>query len=252
MTDVMRARVGSFVFDGGGGDVLYSIEKITGLDGLDMRRERMERPIGHGEFRAPGYLNGRVVTIEGRCHTSSAEQQDHEMARFGGLLAGGAWEQFVFDLPSRQVWAEFGRYSKPRFEPEVFGSLAQYQLTVYSEDAFLYGETHEFNGNNGVTFPVWQYGNTEAEPECVVIGNTGASYTIEALGMSFAVSQNLEPGHPHHVFPASGQLVIDDEVIAGGIVSAPVITVPSGVPTNFRLVCPDLSNLQVIVRDTYA
>jgi hypothetical protein len=254
MSDVTRVRIPDrgFLFDGGDGDVVYSIESITGLDGVDMRRERTERPVGHGVFGAPGYMDGRMVMIEGRCHTTSPQQQSYERKRLSGLLAGGASERFVFDLPDGSVWGDFGRYGKPRFESEVYGELAQYQLAIFSPDPYLYGETHEFNANNGVTFTALHYGNTDAEPELQVFGNQGDPYTIEAQGKSFVVTQDLLPNQIHHIYPASGQLVIDGQVIAGGIAAAPVITVPAGVQTNFRLVSPTLSNLKVIVRDTYA
>lgn len=248
-----RVRVRDLVFDGGAGDVSYTIESIDGLDGVDMRRESRERPAAHGVFAAPGYLEGRTVTWRGLCFTSSAEAQEHESRRIAGLLASGGYERFTFDVPGGSVWGDFGRFSKPRFESVLPGSIARYEIKVFAPDPYLYGDTHTYAGNNGVTFPTWHYGNTDAtDIELQVFGNQSASYTIEAQGKSFVVTQDLQPDQIHHIYPASGELVIDGAVIAGGIASAPVLTVPAGVQTNYRLVSPTLSELKVIVRDTYA
>src|SRR5687768_13883255 len=104
-----RVWIRDLLFDGGGGsDGLYITK--GGLQGWDaqpgFRREGNERQQAHGTFPSPGYLDQRLVIIEGECITSTPERQRWFSDRFSGLLNDGQQGRLSVEHQGLTLWAD--------------------------------------------------------------------------------------------------------------------------------------------------
>lgn len=203
----MRAELEGIILDGTDATASpYTITSIDGWDdGVDTRRESIDRPGGHGQFHTPGYLSGRLITIAGEIYTDSDAAQDHAILRLTGALADGSTGKLTVTT-SQTAWAMVQRNGPPDIVRDRWGLLATYQLQLWAVDPRKYGEAHDYPA--GV--PAVQYGNFPARPQLVVSGSSSGGYTVTGPdGRRVVVTKAITSGAPHTIDFAQGGLYVD-------------------------------------------
>ena len=223
----MRVRIGGLLFEGDEGDCDFTIFKdgLRGwFDGVSVRRDSAPRPSAHGEFPARGYRGGRLITMEGRVHSSSPEKQEHLFSRLTGLLGDGQTGRLVVDNAGSSKWADVQLDDAPEITQEMYGQFARYRLQLWAVDPLRYGETREFG--SGVA--AHHYGNAPSFPTLEVTGVYPSGYTVAAGGKSYVVSQALAGGQTHRIEMRTGALYRNGVRQIGGVSSASLWSVQPG------------------------
>lgn len=249
----MNITIGGLTFIAGTAAATYTVESLSGwFDGVPIRREMEERPNAHGAFYAPGFLEGRVVSLSGLILTSSESAQVAAVRALTSLLADGGTDVLTVAEPGGSLTATVSRYGKPDVQVEVWGTVARYQVQFWAHDPRLYGPAGVFGPDTSVG--VSHAGNFPAYPVVEVTTAAGmpSGYTVAAGGVEFVVSQALEVGETHRIETRTGWLYLDDVLQAGAVTQAATWTVPPGVTVTHTLT-PDSGSgvITVTVNDTY-
>lgn len=255
-----RATVGTMAFEGGPmlGDG-FSLETITGwLSAPDMRRESRERQQAHGVMKAPGYLDQRLIVLEGKCFTTNAETQGHMAARLSGLLADGGYGRLTVEHEGTTLWADVGLQSQD-FDITLYGQVAEYQIQFLAPDPFRYGETHTYGPAGPLgEIPVFHYGNAKAYPRFSVAGTISEDYAVYGPGTGdtrkrFKVNGTVSSGHPNVIDLKTGIVKVDGIQRRGVIEDATTWGVPGGTTISHTLDSNgDPATLTVTITDTYS
>lgn len=250
-----NVRIGDLTFQGGGGQDGFYIrgEGLGGLlDGVDVRRDSVDRPNADGVFSASTYLTPRVVVIGGDCVAGSAEKLDHYASRLKVLQATRGEFRVVFDMPGKTLWGDAHLSDRPTFVPTIWGVLAEWDIELQFDDPRLFGESRTFTTGSGLNMPVHHYGNADASPVLTVSGTMPSGYTLTGGGESYTVTRAVVAGSPHVIDLSTGFLSIAGVVQSGGITAADVWTVPGGAPVIHRLQpTSGTGTLTVSITDTY-
>lgn len=244
----MRASIEGLILDGTDETTSpYTITAIDGWDdGVDTRRESIDRPGSHGQHRTPGYLSGRLITITGEIYTRNAQEQDHAILALVGLLADGG-DAKITVTTTNTTWAMVQRNGPPDVVRDRWGLLATYQLQLWAVDPRKYGAVHEFAAGT----PAVQYGNFPARPTLVVSGSTSGGYTVTGPGeRRIVVTRALTPSSPHVIDLARGGLYIGGVRMARSISIFEPWTVGPGLPAVVASVSSGLTLVQQVT-DTY-
>lgn len=250
---MITASLAGLVFDGSDATTSpYTIipDGLKGwTDGVDTRRENIDRPGAHGAFAMPGHLAGRVITIAGEVYTSSAFEQEHTLGRVTGLLANGDFSQLVVTSSGETQRATVQRNGAPVITRDRWGLLAKYQLSLFAPDPRKYGDQHTFGPASAVT--VTNRGNFPALPILHVEGNAPGGYTIAGPGgRLIVINRPLVGGIPHRFEMRTAHLYVGGARVLGGVARADLFTVPPGLPATVMSINAGAS-LRVVVEDTY-
>jgi hypothetical protein len=134
----VNATLGGLTFVGGEGAATYTIweDGLNGwFEGAEMRREKIARPNGAGDFPAPGYLGPRLITLTGLILTDN-DPAAFEVAikALEDLLADGSTDTFTVEQASGTYTAEVGRDGTPEIAIELYGTRARYRLQLWAPD----------------------------------------------------------------------------------------------------------------------
>lgn len=235
-------------------------EGISGWDdGVDVRRDRVEREAGHGDFDVPGRLAGRMVTFTGQVRTPSADETRQLGARLKGLLADGGRSRVTVRRDEMQ-YADCRLGGRTLFAP-VFGrrEWADWQLQLWMPDPRKFGELHRSAATpSGTDVAVHHWGNFAAAPllEVYTAGGMPGGYAIhgpDGRRFTVAIASGNTASFRHFIDMASGQLLdANRQPIYGATTRADTWAVPPGQKVTHRLVpVAGSGTLTVEVRDTY-
>ena len=131
----MIATLGGLTFAGDASDATYTLAKLDGWwGGADLRHDTTHRPNGHGDFDAPGYLTGRLITLSGLIRATDATAFEAAMAALEDLLADGSKDEFAVEQASGTYTAQVRRQGEVDIDITVYGRSARYQLHLWAPD----------------------------------------------------------------------------------------------------------------------
>lgn len=252
MSDVLSVRIGGVEFDGTGDvheSTQFALTRDPGLfDGVEMRRPQTDRPQAHGQFWAPGFLSGRVITLEGEIYTNSPYEQDRAVARLVSLLADGGKQKMVVQRGAEVLSTYVARLSKPTVTKDLYGLLAHFQVTFWAPDPLWYGDQQSFGPARSLDLFHW--GDFPAHPRFTVAGSSAAAggYTIAQGGRSYVVSVGPAAGQTDEIDFATGWLYRNGALQSSKVSRYETWTVGPGVPETTTCTVP----FSATVHDTYA
>lgn len=220
-------------------------------DGVDMRRDSVERPQAHGDFELPGFLASRVSSLSGWCRADSHAELLHFRSILTGILGHGGTGKLVARWGGDPRWGMAGRAGPaPKFKVRAkTPRIADWQLQLWFPDPRLYGETRVFAAGE----LAHHYGNFPAAPVFTVSGSMPSGYTINGpAGKKYIVTRAVTSGAPHTIDMATGLLSVGGAVVFGAVSRADTWGVPGGAQVAHTLVPVSGSgSVSVAVRDTF-
>lgn len=133
----MNATWNGLTFVGGGGAATYTLETLTGWwGGVEMRHDSIPRPSGPGEFDAPAFLSGRVITLTGLILADDdPEAFEDAMTALEDAGADGSKSEFaVAKAGGGRATAQARRHGAVDIADIVYGRHARYQLQLWAPD----------------------------------------------------------------------------------------------------------------------
>jgi hypothetical protein len=258
------ARIVVLVFDGReGGDKGFFIEP-DGLSGWfnrpNMVRASAKRQQAAGSHPFPGYSDERLIVIEGKCYTSSPEEQQHYADRLAGLLEDGGFGRLVVEHEGKALWAEVGLVSQ-EFDIDVYGTDASYQVQLLAPDPHKYGKVRRFP-KDGTVGPlqeveVYHRGNARAYPRFVIEGTITKDYAVYGPGSGdtrkrYKVNGAVSPGHGNVIDLSDGTVILDGAVRRGVAEDATTWGVPGNTKVSHTLDSNgNPATLVAFITDTY-
>lgn len=216
-------------------------------DGVDMRRDRVDRPGSHGAYDTAGYLDARVVSLSGRCHSKSYAESVENGLRFTGVLADGGSDVVSVERKSGVQWARGRLAAKSKWSVLSENTcLADWQMQLWFANPRKFGgENQAFGG-----FPSFHRGNFPAPPVHRVEGVLPAGYTIFGpAGKQYVVSRNVPAGEVHTIDMADGLLRINGVVTFGYVTRGDTWTVQPG--EQFAFTANNNAVLSTVTTDTF-
>lgn len=234
---MVRATLGSVVFDGTADAVTYTIGD-DGLDGwwdnVPTRTNRTPRPSRHGEFDSRGYLSGRVVTLTGLVLSTGPAAQENDLSALAGLLADGDTARLTVEGAAGSLWADVVRVDAPDVQVIVYGQTAAYQVNFLARDPRRYQDaawvrTAPPSGGVGLIWPVkwpatWPGAGDSGR---ILLENTGkapsapmfrllggfdtALITCVETGSRIGLDRAVPPGSTVEIDTANRRAVIDGQ-----------------------------------------
>lgn len=255
-----RATVGPLSFEGGQMYEGFSLESISGwLSAPDIRRESAERQQAHGNFPAPGFLDQRLIVLEGKCFTNSAADQRHLGAQMSGLLTDGQYGRINVTHNGQTLWADVGLYTQ-EFDITLYGRVAEYQIQFVAPDPRRYGETRTFGPvAEGGEVLVHHRGNARAYPRFKVTaaGTMDEGWAVYGPGSGltrkrFKVNGNIAAGQSNDINLLTGEVTIGNVRRRGVIEDATTWGIPGGTRVSHLLdTNGDGGTLTAYITDTY-
>ncbi|MGW9587502.1 hypothetical protein [Microbacterium sp. NPDC055455] len=130
-----------FVGDGASGTYTISANGLIGwFEGVGVRNEQIPRPISDGVFDSPGYLTGRLITLQGLVLASSDAAFEAALGALGDIPVLDLTE-FVVTTGAGSKAAMVRRVDKPDVSFDVWGRSAAYRLSLFAPDPALYVPT---------------------------------------------------------------------------------------------------------------
>lgn len=130
-----------FVGDGSPGTYTFGRDGLVGwFEGVGVRYERIPRPNGDGEFDVPGYLTGRLITLQGLILTGSDAEFEAAQEALGDIPVRDLVE-FTVTTASGTKGAMVRRADKPDVSVNVWGRSASYRLTLFAPSPVRYDVT---------------------------------------------------------------------------------------------------------------
>ncbi|RFA12169.1 hypothetical protein B7R22_17220 [Subtercola boreus] len=183
-------------------------------DGVDVRRDEIAIPNGHGALEVPSYLTQRIVSVEGYCLAENPRRLGWWRGRLVGLMARAA-QQFSAEEFGHLQYAQGSVAVKPRFSPDGGTAQADYQISFWFAKPQIYGELNKFEHPTAASpleLVTTHYGNHDAHAEFILAGNAPSYRVAGPGGRNYLVSRAMVPGHDHHVDMRTGRLTIDGVV----------------------------------------
>jgi hypothetical protein len=137
----MLATVDGLDFIGDGSAATYTLSELVGwFEGVGVRNERIPRPIGDGEFDSPGFLSGRLITLQGLVLASSEAAFEAALEALSDIPVRDLVEFTVTTAVGTKA-AMVRRADKPDVSVNVWGQSAAYRLALFAPDPVLYVPT---------------------------------------------------------------------------------------------------------------
>lgn len=131
----MYATIGSHTFQGGSGDSLFTLTNIQGWwGGSDFRHEQQARLNGDGDFDAPVYRGGRILTLEGHVQATSTTQFENALDILDNLLGDGSMGTLTVVQGTGSYSLQVRRHGGLNLDILVYGELARYQFQLWAPD----------------------------------------------------------------------------------------------------------------------
>lgn len=133
----MIATLGGLTFVGDAGPATYTIEEgglVGWFGGVEMRHESIPRPLGNGDFPAPGYLGSRIITLSGLILADNATDFENAIAALEEVLDDGSEGEFAVEQATGTFTVQVRMHGAPDIDPQVYGSVARYQLQLWAAD----------------------------------------------------------------------------------------------------------------------
>jgi hypothetical protein len=250
-------QIGDLRFRGGEGSKGFFISRdgLVGWDDSpDVRFDAVQRENADGEFDVPVFYGVRTLTVSGFCYASSSQELGVFRNRLMGLSPNRLLTAVTLHGTKTTAYGAMSAASK--FQVDMPGRRAAYQLTRRFVDPRQYGATNTAAGGTGVAVKTFHYGNAPAASVLVVSGSDPGGYTITGPGgRTIVVSRSLDAGQPHTIDMATGLLFIGGVVQYGAMDSADMWVVPPGKTvsqqTNVSSVDGRSHILTITTRDTY-
>lgn len=249
---MLRARIRDLIFVGDeisdGEAYLIKPDEFTGWDdGVDMRRDELMRPAGHGAFDAPGYLGSRVTSIGGEFWAQTPVRFEFMRDKLVGLLVDGGMDRLTVDQDNGTRWADVRLAAKTTVIENPDMVSARYQIQFWGPNPRRFGETRVFGPDTIVDS--FHHGNFPATQQIDVTGNMPSGYSIWCAGVQFAVTLPLLPGQTHRIDMATGRLYQGGTLQLGAVLAANRWVVPPGATVTIAL-SPVSGSGQIVVRLT--
>lgn len=197
-------------------------------DGVDVRRESVERPAAHGEFDLPVFNGSRVISIDGHALAWSEFELGQLRNRIMGVCADGGRQQMTVEHQGEALHATVRRGSKPTFvDAGVRHGMmrARFAIFLVAADPRKYGEVNDFPAGTVAV----NRGNFPATPRLLVGAGSGGYTVTGPNGRQVIVGS--APAGAHYIDFASGGLFTNAGVRQVGAVTVyQPWTVPPGVP----------------------
>lgn len=197
-------------------------------DGVDVRRESVERPGEHGEFDLPVFNGSRVISIDGHALAWSEFELGQLRNQIMGVCADGGRQKITVEHQGEAMHATVRRGAKPTFvDAGVRHGMmrARFAIFLVAADPRKYGEVHDFPAGTEAV----NRGNFPATPRLMVGAGSGG-YTVTGPG-GRRVVVGTAPAGAHYIDFASGGLFTAAGVRqVGAITIYEPWTVPVGAP----------------------
>lgn len=129
----MHATIGSHEFRGDAEDSLFTLSRMPGWwGGGDFRHEQQGRPNGDGDFDAPVYRGGRIITLEGQVHATSKTQFENALDILDNLLGDGSMGTLTVYQATGSYSLQVRRHGGLNLDIVVYGRLARYQFQLWA------------------------------------------------------------------------------------------------------------------------
>lgn len=134
----MLATIDGLEFVGDGASGTYTISSLVGwFEGVGVRADRVAKPVADGEFDSPGYLTGRLITLQGFVQTNSEAAFEAALEALGDIPVRDLTE-FVVTTGAGSKAAMVRRVDAPDVSPIVWGFSASYRLSLFAPDPTRY------------------------------------------------------------------------------------------------------------------
>ncbi|RLP74347.1 hypothetical protein D9V32_13445 [Mycetocola tolaasinivorans] len=226
-------RFGGLVFGDDRGLVIAPNDGFKGWwDGGAFRSERSTRPLGHGSFDAPGFMEARVVSISGAILARDPEDFEQLRTELMSVLNDGELGRIIVEYEGKTLWADCRLVSARASQNSQDESSGDFLIQIECPDPRKYGETRSFDG---VT-PAFHRGNAPAWPQFTVRGSTPGGYTITGPGgRRFVVTAALTSSQVHTIDMSTGILRINGAIVYGGTGRADLWSIPGGARVSHQI-----------------
>lgn len=238
MDSAVTVRTGPLVFRGFADEgFVIAPQGLEGWgDGATMRSNTVARPQAHGDFDVPGFLGGRLVTIQGACLADSPWELERYRDAFVGWGADGGKFTVVVEQGGRVLRGEarIAASQKPSFTDVGDGLNATFSTSWWFPDPRKYGEAISDGGGSTVT--VVHRGNFPALPRIRVTGSAPGGYTINGPnGRLIVISRALNGGQTHEFDMATSRLSVNGTRVLGGVARSDLFTLPPSSTTQISV-----------------
>ncbi|WP_404474851.1 hypothetical protein [Microbacterium aerolatum] len=197
-------------------------------DGVDVRRESVDRPGQHGEFDLPVFNGSRVISVDGHALAWSEYELGQLRNRVMGVGADGGRQVISVEHQGDTLHATVRRGSKPTFVDSGIRHgmhRARFALFLVAADPRKYGDVHEFPAGQVAI----NRGNFPATPRLMVGAGSGGYTVTGPNGRQVVVG--TAPAGAHYIDFVSGGLFTAAGVRqVGAITVYQPWTIPPGVP----------------------
>lgn len=186
-------------------------------DGVDVRRESVERPAQHGDYDLPVFNGSRVISIDGHALAWSEEELGNLRNQIMGVCADGGRRLIAVAHQGDDLRATVRRGSKPTFVDSGIRHgmhRASFAVFLVAADPRKYGESKDFPAG---TVAVHR-GNFPATPR-LLIGAGAGGYTITGPNGRQIVVGATAPAGEHYIDFAQGGLFTAAGVRVSGVMS---------------------------------
>jgi hypothetical protein len=214
-----RTSTRQFVFDP---DALQGF-----FDGVNVKRNETTRPNQWGDFREPGLLGPRHLSLTGTAVASSPAELLSMRDEFTSLLAHGEYSEIAVQNSTETRYITVALEGSPSWSQKI-DTAAVWKLDLYAPDPRMYGPTlstqiTDSTVNGGMDYPMdypVNYGGA-ISVQAVSISNRGNTYSWPI----FKVTGDFFQGFS--VTNAAGKVITYDGVVT---MTAPV-TIDTGAGT---------------------
>lgn len=204
-------------------------------DGVEMRRETVQRVAAAGDFDATGYPDARIVSLSGVIASPSEERTQYWMDRLTGVLNDGSMGRITVGRADVTRFATAGLVRTTAEARKHAPSRADWQMQLWCPNPRKYGHLNQEVSANDGSFITTHRGNARALTRFVVAG-TGDRWRITGPGgRSILVTQALRSGSPHEYDMLTGQLRVGGVLTYGGVETADTWSIPQARTLNHTL-----------------
>lgn len=224
-------------------------------DGATMRSDTVSRPQAHGDFDMPGFLAGRLVTMEGWALAPSRTKLEQLRDVFIGHGADGAKFRVSIERNDRSLraTARIAAGTRSSFKDDGTGKRARWSASWWCPDPRKYQKNTSHDGSPfgpASSLLVFHRGNFPALPTLTITGASAGGYTITGPGgRLIIVTRPLAAGVPHRFEMRTGRLSVGGARVLGGVARADLFSIPPNLPETPISVSAGL--LTVDVDDTF-
>lgn len=205
---LLRVNVGGLDFFGHRGPFAIGKDGFTGWDDQTYRKDSTARPNSHGNFPAPSYREAKTVNLNGHIIADGADQLNHFMDRFNGILTEGGTGKLTVQRPWGARWAPVASIVS-RKALEVGGlTRGTFALVLQIDDPCKYGKRNSPVAKPGEPTYLVQRGNADAWAVITVAGSMPLGYTVKIGSTLIDVSAPLVSGAPHTIDMAMRRLKV--------------------------------------------